>query len=110
MVSKNVKDTYSCSENDRITPGNILHLTGLKLKLTGNHPDVGIYFINETTAERTKVPTVNIVMNQNNRLMVLIPGLQPGSYRLEHITQYAGSGITLTEPHTSSFIRILRVL
>jgi len=42
--------------------------------------------------------------------MVLIPGLQPGSYRLEHITQYAGSGITLTEPHTSSFIRILRVL
>ena len=27
---QNVMDTYSGSENDRITPGNILHLTGLK--------------------------------------------------------------------------------
>lgn len=105
-----VIDNHSGSENDLLTPSNALKIKGIKIKLIGTHPDVGIYFINETTGERTKVPAFDIVTNLNSQLIVVIPDLQPGSYRLEHITQYAGSTIPLTEPRTSTFALTLRVI
>ena len=106
----NVKDSRSGSENDLLTPGNNLHINGLKLKLTGMHPDVGVCFVSETTGERTKVPAMDVVINQNNRLLIMIPDLQPGSYRIEHTTQYAGNSIPLAEPRSTTFVRTLRVV
>lgn len=106
---QHVLDNHSGSINDLLTPSNALKMKGVKLKLVGTHPDVGIYFINETTGERTKVPAFDVVINQNSQLVVVIPELQPGSYRLEHITQYAGSNIPLAEPRTSTFAPTLRV-
>jgi|GEM_PF-401750 len=105
-----VKDSYSGSEYDLITPGGGLKIKGIKMKLTGSHPDVGLYFISETTGERTKVPAVDVITNQNNNLLILIPRLQPGSYRLEHITQYAGKGTPLNEPRSCTLLQILRVI
>jgi hypothetical protein len=106
---QHVLDNYSGSENDLLTPSNVLKIKGIKLKLVGTHPDVGVYFVNETTQERTKVPTTDVVINQNNQLLIMIPNIQPGSYRLEHITQYAGKGTPLLEPRTSTFVRTLQV-
>ena len=107
---QNVKDNHSHSENDLLTPGNALHIKGVKLKLTGLHPDEGIYFISETSGERTKVAACDFIVNQNGQLLIVIPELQPDSYRLEHITLYAGKGKPLTEPRRSTFIRTLRVV
>lgn len=105
-----VRDIYSSSLNDVITPGKNLKIDGQKVKLTGTNPYVGIYFISETTNERTKVPVENVIINQNNNLLILIPDLQPDSYRLEHITQYAGKGTPLNEPRTSTLAQTLRVV
>jgi len=107
---RQVTDSFSGSENDLITPGGGLKINGLKMKLTGSNPDVGLYFISETTGERTKVPAVDVITNQNNNLLILIPSLQPDSYRMEHITQYAGKGTPLNEPRTCTSFQILRVV
>ena len=106
---QHVLDNHSGSEDNLLTPSNALKIKGIKIKLVGTHPDVGVYFINETTGESTKVPTYDIVTNLNSQLMVMIPELQPGSYRLEHITQYAGKGKPLLEPRTSTFVRTLQI-
>ena len=92
-----------------MTPNSPLKISGIKLKLTGSHPTVGVYFVNQTTGERTKVDSTDIVVNLNNQLMVMIPDLQPGSYCIEHVTQYAGKGTPLLEPRTSTFVRTLQV-
>ena len=106
---QSVKDNHSHSENELLTPGNALHIKGLKLKLTGNHPDVGVYFISETTGECSKVPTTDVLNNLNNQLLIVIPDLQPDTYRLKHITQYAGNSIPLAEVRSTTFAPILRV-
>jgi len=105
-----VRDVFSGSLNDVITPGKNLKIEGQKVKLSGTHPDVGIYFISETTGERTKVPPVDVITNQNKNLLIFIPDLQPDSYRLEHITQYAGKGTLLNEPRSTLLDRILQVV
>ena len=105
-----VIDTHSGAENDLLSPGSVLKIAGLKLKLTGAHPDIGVYFINEITGERTKVPAEDVIINQNNHLMVVIPDLQSGSYRLEQITQYAGKTTPLSVPRRETFVHILRVI
>ncbi len=93
-----VVDTFSQSKNDVITPGSVLKITGYKLKLAGDHPDVGFYFINRQTGERFRALPGTIIQNQNARLMVLVPPLNPGEYLLEYITQYAGKGSLRVEP------------
>ena len=105
-----VNDIYSGSLNDVITPGKNLKIEGQKVKLTGTHPDVGLYFISETTGQRAKVPPMNVIINQNKNLLILTPDLQPDSYRLEHITQYAGKGTPLNEPRCITLKNILRVV
>jgi len=104
-----VVDNHTGSENNLLTPSNALKIKGVNLKLVGSHPDVGVYFINEATGERTKVPATDVITNENSRIMIVIPDLQPGSYRLEYITQYAGSAIPLTEPRSSTFALTLQV-
>jgi hypothetical protein len=104
-----VVDNHTGSENNLLTPSNALKIKGINLKLVGSHPDVGVYFINEATCERTKVPATDVITNENSRLMIVIPDLQPGSYRLEYVTQYAGSTIPLAEPRSSTFASTLLV-
>ncbi len=104
-----VLDHHTGSENNLLTPSNALKITGVNLKLVGSHSDVGVYFINETTGERTKVPATDVITNENARLMIVIPDLQPGSYRLEYVTQYAGKGTPLLEPRSSTFVPTLQV-
>jgi len=106
---QHVQDNHSGSENDLLTPSNALKIKGVNLKLIGTHPDVGVYFINEATGTRIKVATEDVVINQNSRLLILIPPLEAGSYRLEHITQYAGKGTPLLQPRSSMFACSLRI-
>ena len=98
-----VLDHHTGSENNLLTPSNALKIKGKNVKLIGSHPDVGVYFINETTNERTKLPATDVIINENSRLMIVIPELQPGIYHLEYITQYAGKGTPLLEPRSSTF-------
>ena len=108
LYIKQVTDCKTGIVNARLTPQYNLEISGNMLKIVGDHPDVGVYFMNLQTNERIKVESVEIVKNLRSSLLVMIPVLDAGDYCLEIITQYTTSG-TLKEPRTTTFEHILRV-
>jgi len=105
-----VTDCFTGSVCEMLTPGKNLIISGIKIKLVGDDPAIGVYFINESVGGRTKVASNEIAVNQNNKLIIVIPPLQTGDYRLEVVTQYSGSGTPLTEPRSCSLVQTLKVL
>jgi hypothetical protein len=93
-----VADAHSGTLNSALTPGGMLHIAGHKIKVEGDKPEVGLWFI-AADGTRTKV-TENLAVNRPAEVIALVPALAPGAYRLEIVTQYTGSGVTLKEART----------
>jgi hypothetical protein len=103
-----VVDVKTGSVNDLLTPNRNLKIAGHKIKIVGDNAANGIYFVNENTAERTKVDNSDIVTNDPSELIVVIPALKTGTYLLEITTQFAVGSI-LKEPGMATFDKILSV-
>jgi len=103
-----VTDVKSGSVNDLLTPGRNLKIAGSKIKVTGEDPSVGVFFVNAVTQARTKVDASDIVTNNPSEVMVVIPELAAGTYAIELLTQYLGSQ-TLKEPRTATLDKQLTV-
>lgn len=103
-----VTDLKSNSINEWITPRYNMRIHGKKLKLTGDHPEVGVYFINRETGLRTKVEETDIITNFPSELVVMVPALETGSYELQVTTQYV-KGKILKRPRTAIFKHDLHV-
>ena len=103
-----VTDVKSGSVNDLLTPNRNLKISGTRLKAAGGNPDVGIYFVNEATQERTKVDESDIVTNNPSEVIIVIPALAAGGYKVEIITQYS-SGKNLKESRVLELDRVLTV-
>jgi hypothetical protein len=105
-----VADLRTGSVNDLLTPGRNARISGSKLKVEGDDPSCGVYFVNEACGERLKVDGADIVENVNAHLLIVIPALPSGTYRLEVTTQFTGSGGKfLKAPRTAAFDRLLTV-
>ena len=107
IVISHVVDAKTGSVNDLITPGGSLKIRGGKLKITGEHPDVGVAFVDEAGVA-VRVEQRDVVVNNPSELMVHIPGLAPGKYRLSICNQYAVSAL-LKEPRTTVYDKVLTV-
>ena len=103
-----VADLKSGTVNDRLTPGRNLRIKGSKLKLAGDNAAVGVYFVNQTTNESTKVDLDDIVTNNPSELLIIVPPLAVGTYSLQVTTQYGGSAL-LKEPRSAVFDKPLAV-
>ncbi|MFC4688790.1 DNA-binding domain-containing protein [Epilithonimonas pallida] len=103
-----VTDVKSGSINDLLTPGRNLKISGTKIKVGGDNPGNGIYFVSTDTNTRTKVEESDVVVNNPSELIVIIPTLPAGTYRLEIVTQQSGS-TSLKEPRTAAFEKVLTV-
>jgi hypothetical protein len=95
--------------NDLLTPGRNAKISGGKLKVEGEDAANGVYFVNKADGTRVKVDSADIVENQNAHLLIIVPALSAGSYRLEITTQYAGSGTALKAPRSTAFDHLLTV-
>jgi hypothetical protein len=105
-----VTDLRTKSVNDLLTPGRNARISGGKLKVEGEDPSCGVCFVNEADNSRTKVDPADIVENLNAHILIIVPPLAAGTYRLEVTTQYMSSGSKLLkEPRTASFDRLLTV-
>ena len=104
-----VVDFKTGSVNDRITPDRSLRIRGEKLKLAGENPNVGVYFVNEATGELIKVDADEIVDNKPSELVVVVPRLEAGLYFVQVTTQFSSGNIPLKEPRTVTFEKILSV-
>ena len=103
-----VTDVKTGSINDLLTPGRNLRISGVKIKIDGDDPANGVFFINQDTQERCAVDPSDIVNNNPSEVMIIIPELTAGAYRIEIVTQYS-SGKNLKHPRTTAFERILTV-
>lgn len=103
-----VKDVKSGTINDILTPGRNLKISGVKIKVTGDNAANGIYFVNTDTNARVQVEESDVVTNNPSELIIIIPTLTTGNYRVEVVTQYAGGNV-LKEPRTAEFDKTLVV-
>lgn len=104
-----VLDVKTGSVNDLLTPNRNLKIKGYKLKLAGENSTVGVYFVNQTTAERIQVDAVDVVTNNPSELVIVTPALAVGTYNLEVVSQFSGNATPLREPRTSTFEKSLTV-
>jgi hypothetical protein len=104
-----VVDVKTGSVNGQITPDRNLRIKGSKLKLAGENPNVGVYFVNEITGELIKVEANEIVDNKPSELMIVIPQLDAGLYLVQVTTQFSSGSALLKEPRTVTFDKTLTV-
>lgn len=103
-----VTDVKTNSVNDKLTPNRNLKIKGYKVKLAGDNATVGVYFVNQTTGERTKVDSTDMVNNNPSELVIVIPELVAGTYKVEVTSQFSGA-VLLKEPRTATFDKTLTV-
>jgi hypothetical protein len=105
-----VTDVKTGSVNDLLTPNRNLRISGSKIKIAGDSPGNGVWFVNSDTQQRTKVDPTDMVTNNPSELIIVIPALPAGIWQLEVVTQFSTGGKqTLKEPRTATFDKILTV-
>jgi hypothetical protein len=105
-----IVDLRTGSVNDLLTPGRNARISGGKLKVEGDDPSCGVYFVSAADGTRVKVDAADIVENVNAHILIVIPALAAGAYRLEVTTQWTGGGGRyLKTPRTAAFDRLLTV-
>jgi hypothetical protein len=92
-----ILDVHTESVNSVLTPGNMVHITGHKIKVDGEDPTVGVWFIAKADGTRVKI-TEHLAVNRPAELVGVIPALTPGAYTLEVVTIYSSGTTTLKEP------------
>ncbi|MDR3246352.1 MAG: DUF4469 domain-containing protein [Prevotellaceae bacterium] len=105
-----VLDVKTGSVNELLTPERNLKISGHKIKIAGDNNANGVYFVNRDTQERTQVDVSDIVTNNPSELIVVIPALAAGTYRVEVTTQFGSNSKTLlNESRTTVFDKLLSV-
>jgi hypothetical protein len=91
-----VIDVSTDAENSLLTPKGIFRLDGHKIKVAGDHPDCGVYFVKDgsTPIYREKVRG-NLADNTSCCITGLVPEISAGQWRAQVVTQYTGSTNTL---------------
>jgi len=109
-LSPDMMEFYSLTDmvtgvsDGTLTKGRNAELKGSYIKVAGEHPDCGIYLVNTTSGEATKLPAESIVLNEPSRLMLFIPdSLAAGEYELKVTTQYSSGSTTLKSPRSAIF-------
>ena len=103
-----VADIRSGTINELLTPGRNLRISGNKIKVAGDDYVLGVYFVNTADESRTRVDEMDIVTNNPSEVLVVIPDLPAGNYRLEIITKYSVNKLLRTA-NTIVFDRVLVV-
>jgi hypothetical protein len=81
-------DVTSGAVNESYTPTGMFSLTGYKLKIEGDHPDVGVYL--ELVGATAKLKAGKLAENTQSKLIGTFPPGPPGTYKIVIKTQYTG--------------------
>jgi hypothetical protein len=108
IIISHVVDHKTGSVNDLLTPGGTLKIRGGKLRIAGDHIDVGVSFEDEA-GNAVKVAEQDIIVNNPSELIVEIPALIPGKYKLVINSQYTGSSTLLKDVRTAVYEKLFTV-
>jgi hypothetical protein len=101
-----VKDSVSGAVNDRLTSGGVVELRGYNLRIEGDHPTCGLWFVAEG-GEETKATV--FIDNKPAKLLAMIPALSAGNYQMKVVTQYANGVKLLKTPKIFTYPKSLTV-
>jgi len=87
-------DPEEDSINSHYFPGNQFIIHGHKIKLAGDDPDVGVYFVPVNNPANTMKAT-RIAESTPSKIIGVAPGTGASPVRIEVHTQFSGSGGTL---------------
>lgn len=100
-----IKDSVSGAVNERLTAGGVVEIRGYNIKITGNQPDCGLWFIPDS-GEAVKATV--LIENKPSTLIAMIPALAQGAYRIRVVTQFSG-GKELKDPKSVIYNKPLTV-
>ena len=101
-----VKDSVSGVLNSRLTPNGVVELRGYNLRIDGNDPSCGLWFVANDGSE-TKAAI--IIENKPARIIAMIPALAAGNWQVKVVTQYTGSANLLKTPKVFVYQKNLTV-
>jgi len=98
VVVAEAKD-FTGSVNNRLTRRHKLWIKGDNIMVAGEHATIGVYFRSEGGHGFAKIEIDELVGNEQNQVVVIVPkDLPKGSYSLEIITHFDGTGVLLDTP------------
>jgi hypothetical protein len=109
MFITSVHDLESGTVNDIVTPGHNIKISGHNVKVVGEELADGVHFVRLDGMTSIKVNNKDIAINHPGELLLLVPGLMPGQYKVRIQTYYSGSKQALKTPHLFTFEKPLTV-
>ncbi|MDR2193216.1 MAG: DUF4469 domain-containing protein, partial [Treponema sp.] len=103
-------DVTTESVNETLTPGGMFSIAGHKLKIAGENPEVGVYFVPEADPTGLVKVSGHLAENTASKLIGIVPPLSAGKWKVEIKTQFSGGSSFLKEPRTLSFNGVLTVV
>ena len=103
-----ILDVHTESLNSALTPGNMVHILGNKIKVEGADASCGVWFVAQADGARVQI-TEHLGINRSTELFGLIPPLTAGAYRLEVVTQFTPGGVPLRAPRVIKAEPVLTV-
>jgi hypothetical protein len=90
-----------------ITAGGAINLTGVKIKIAGDAPGVGLHLTEINSGAIVDIPSTSIAVNEPSRITFIVPANLPaGDYKLSLVTQFTSNAL-LKEPRTYVFEYVL---
>ena len=106
-----VNEVRAGSAGGRFSPGMIVRITGQRLKIAGDNPSCGLYFISDKAGDMPlKVEATEFVVNKPSELITVIPGLNKGSWKIRVVTQFCKGRKLLKKPQSATFDTALTVV
>ena len=100
VMGINLPNRYGEEIKERDT----VKISGTHIKIVGEDPACGVFFISEETKEAIKVPANFIFDNFPQSLLLMLPDeLVAGSYQLKITTCYGGNARLLKKPKTYEY-------
>ena len=101
-----VKDSISGAVNETLTPNGVVEVRGYNLKIDGDEPTCGLWFVADNGSE---IKADVLIENKPSKIIAMIPALTAGTYQVKVVTQHTGSGTLLRTPKTFTYPKMLNV-
>jgi hypothetical protein len=102
-------DVQSDTVDETLTPSYDFIISGEKIKIAGDDPSVGIYFVDANNPNVTVKVDDKLTENGATKLIGRIPALTAGGYKVRIVTQYTSGGALLKASRTVDYDHVLTV-
>jgi hypothetical protein len=106
---RKVTDGQTKLDIGKLVANRLLVISGDKVKVVGNDPSVGVYFILTESGSETHLRPTELYENGNAAIKLFVPELTSGTYQLKIITQYSGNTIPLIQTRSLCYPYMLHV-